>query len=321
MSEAQTTRQLILDTAEKIFSDHCDKSLLDRAEQGEFPSNLWQQIADNGFNQLGGLESGTSDQDMYAFVLQCGRFAVPLPIAETMLVNRWTGPGPGLYSIGIIEQGEIRDVPWGRRAEKVVGIARDSLEIFVVEQPSVLAEGVNLAGEPRDTIALPADATVLSVDADPYAQLAISRANLMAGSLQALLDLGILFATERVQFGRAISKFQAIQHSLAVVAAEVAAARRAADAAVDALGTERLLFEVAASKARVGEAVTVAAEQVHQIHGAMGFTHEHRLHHFSRRAWAWRDEYGNEFYWQGVLGAHLASIGADQVWRFIATRN
>ena len=321
MSEAQTTRQLILDTAEKIFSDHCDKSLLDRAEQGEFPSNLWQQIADNGFNQLGGLESGTSDQDMYAFVLQCGRFAVPLPIAETMLVNRWTGPGPGLYSIGIIEQGEIRDVPWGRRAEKVVGIARDSLEIFVVEQPSVLAEGVNLAGEPRDTIALPADATVLSVDADPYAQLAISRANLMAGSLQALLDLGILFATERVQFGRAISKFQAIQHSLAVVAAEVAAARRAADAAVDALGTERLLFEVAASKARVGEAVTVAAEQVHQIHGAMGFTHEHRLHHFSRRAWAWRDEYGNEFYWQGVLGAHLASIGADQVWRFIATRD
>ncbi len=104
------------------------------------------------------------------------------------------------------------------------------------------------------------------------------------------------------------------------MASEVAAARRAADAAVDGLASERFLYEVAASKARVGEAVTVAAEQIHQIHGAMGFTHEHRLHHFSRRAWAWRDEYGNEFYWQTLLGAHLAELGADNLWHYIATR-
>ena len=115
----------------------------------------------------------------------------------------------------------------------------------------------------------------------------------MAGTLQAVLDLGLQFAAEREQFGRSISKFQAIQHSLAVVAAEVAAAQRAADAGVDALGTDRFVAEVAASKARVGEAVGIVAEQVHQVHGAMGFTHEHRLHHFTRRLWAWRDEWGN----------------------------
>ena len=65
----------------------------------------------------------------------------------------------------------------------------------------------------------------------------------MAGSLQALLDLGLQFANERVQFGRAISKFQAIQHSLAVVASEVAVSRRAADAAADAVGSDRFVFE------------------------------------------------------------------------------
>jgi len=179
---------------------------------------------------------------------------------------------------------------------------------------------VNLAGEPRDTIALPGDAEDAALKNDPYAQLAVARANLMAGSLQTMLDLGILFATERVQFGRPISKFQAIQHALAIVAAEVAAARRAADAAVDAYDSERFVSEVAATKARVGEAVTIAAEQIHQIHGAMGYTHEHRLHHFSRRAWAWRDEYGNEFFWQTKIGQHLAGLGADAVWDFIATR-
>ena len=98
------------------------------------------------------------------------------------------------------------------------------------------------------------------------------------------------------------------------------AAQRAADAAVDALGTNRFVVEVAASKARVGEAVGIVAEQVHQIHGAMGFTHEHRLHHFTRRLWAWRDEWGNETHWQRVLGARLAALGADQVWGYIATR-
>ena len=321
MSEAQSTRQIILDTSEKIFADYCDKALLDKAERGEFPQAVWQQIAQNGFNQLGTEASGTTAQDMYAFIKQSGRFAVPLPLAETLLVNCWCGPGEGIYSIGVVQDDQIVGVPWGRAADKVLGISQDSRDVVVVEDPQVVSQGTNMAGEPRDTIALPTDVAHIQVDPDPFAQLATARANQMAGSLQALLELGLQFANERVQFGRAIAKFQAIQHSLAVVAAEVAAASRAADAAVDGLANDRCLFEVASSKSRVGEAVTIVAEQVHQVHGAMGFTHEHRLHHFSRRAWAWRDEYGNEFYWQGILGAHLAHLGADQAWRFIATRS
>ena len=321
MSEQQSTQQIILDTAQRIFSDHCDKALLDKAEQGEFAQDLWEQIAQNGFNQLGADDSGTTAQDMFAFILQCGQFAVPLPLAETLLVNRWLGAGEGLYSIGRIAGDEIVAVPWGRKADKIVGVQQHSLEVVVIDNPEAVAEDTNMAGEPRDRLLIPADATTITLDIDPFAQLAVSRINLVAGSLLRMLELGIQYATERTQFGRAISKFQAIQHSLAVVAAEAAAARRAADAAVDAIGTERFLFEVAASKARVGEAATLVAEQIHQVHGAMGFTHEHQLHHYSRRAWAWRDEYGNEFEWQVLLGTQLASLGADQVWPFIATRS
>lgn len=321
MSEEHSTQQIILDTAQRIFSDHCDKSLLDTAEQGVFPQPLWEQIAQNGFNQLGTQDSGTTAQDMFAFILQCGQFAVPLPMAETLLVNRWLTAGEGLYSIGRVVADEVVDVPWGRKADRVVGVQQHSCEVVIVDNPQVVARASNMAGEPRDKIKIPNDAERITLDTDPFAQLAVTRTNLIAGSLLRMLELGIQYATERIQFGRAISKFQAIQHSLAVVAAEAAAARRAADAAVDAMGTDRFVFEVAASKARVGEAATLVAEQIHQVHGAMGFTHEHKLHHFSRRAWAWRDEYGNEFEWQALLGAHLASLGADEVWPFIATRS
>ncbi|MFP6834824.1 MAG: acyl-CoA dehydrogenase family protein, partial [Pseudomonadales bacterium] len=102
--------------------------------------------------------------------------------------------------------------------------------------------------------------------------------------------------------------------------AEVAAAVRSADAAVDAIGNERFSLEVAAAKARVGEATGICAEIAHQVHGAMGFTHEHQLHHFTRRAWAWRDEFGSETYWRRRLGEHVAGLGADSVWNFLATR-
>ena len=320
MSEKQETLQIILDTAEKIFADYCDKTLLDEAERGDFPHRLWQQVSQNGFDRLGAPNSGTDAQDMYALIKQSGRFAVPLPLAETLLVNRWCDYGEGIFSRGVIEEGQIVDVPWGRVADKVLGVSQNSGLVAVVDSPQVVQQSTNLAGDPRDSVVLPADTPFIEVAPDPMTQLAAARCNQMAGSAEAILALGLQFANERIQFGRPIAKFQAIQHSLAVVAAEVAAASRSADAAVDDLSSDRFLFEVAAAKSRVGEAVTIIAEQVHQVHGAMGFTHEHRLHHYSRRAWAWRDEYGNEFYWQGVLGAHLAGLGADHAWQFIATR-
>lgn len=319
MSDLQT-RQLIVDTAAKIFGDHVDKPMLDAAEAGVFPSKLWSLVTENGFHQLGSAGSGTDAQDLFSFLQVCGRHAVPLPIADTLLANRWCGPSAGLASVGRVgANGHVVDATWGRMAERVLAVEKGRDDIQICSDATVVRQRTNMGGEPADEMKL-GEVQTHRVDPSPYAQLALARVNLMAGSLQAQLDLGILFASERLQFGRSISKFQAIQHSLAVVAAEVAAAMRAADAAIDALDGDRFVPEVAAAKSRVGEAAGTVSEQVHQIHGAMGFTYEHRLHHFSRRTWAWRDSWGNEFEWQEVLGRHLAGVGADKVWDFIATR-
>lgn len=316
------TSQLIIDTAEKIFTDHCDKSLWDATEQGVFPCDLWRQLVENGFHQLGSANSGTETKDLFAFLKVCGRYAAPLPMAEILLANRWLGasaPAQGFASIGTQAGDSLVQVAWGRQVSPVLSVEAGSHDVSVFDAATLQQRGANLAGEPRDTMVAGAVSRRIELEDLPYAQMALARTNLMAGCLQAVLDLGLQFAAERSQFGRSISKFQAIQHSLAVVGAEVAASQRAADAGVDAMGTDRFEQEVAAAKARVGEAVGIVAEQVHQVHGAMGYTYEHRLHHFTRRLWAWRDEWGNEFYWQAKLGQHLAKLGADRVWGYIAT--
>ena len=316
------TSQLIIDTAEKIFTDHCDKSLWDATEQGVFPCDLWQQLVENGFHQLGSANSGTETKDLFAFLKVCGRYAAPLPMAEILLANRWLGasaPAQGFASIGTQAGDSLVQVAWGRQVSPVLSVEAGSHDVSVFDAATLQQRGANLAGEPRDTMVAGAVSQRIELEDLPYAQMALARTNLMAGCLQAVLDLGLQFAAERSQFGRSISKFQAIQHSLAVVGTEVAASQRAADAGVDAMGTDRFEQEVAAAKARVGEAVGIVAEQVHQVHGAMGYTYEHRLHHFTRRLWAWRDEWGNEFYWQAKLGQHLAKLGADRVWGYIAT--
>ena len=125
---------------------------------------------------------------------------------------------------------------------------------------------------------------------------AFTRAALMSGALQHILAITVEYARERIQFGRAIGQFQAVKQELAILAGECAAAQTASDAAAAALdaaeGGEALA--VAVAKMRVGEAAGRGSKVAHQVHGAIGFTHEHELHYRTRRLWAWRDEIGSE---------------------------
>jgi acyl-CoA dehydrogenase len=315
---------MLLDAAERIIADLCHKDALDAAERGEFPAALWKALEDNGFPLLAMPDSGAEFADAFGLIQLAGRYALPLPLAETLLANRWLGDSVGLSSIGRVVGTQVVEVPWGRRAAVVVGIdpVRNAFVRVDLDASNTAAveRTHNLAGEPRDRVAVPAGSEWISLSEPAFTLLALARAVAMAGSLEKLLALTLQYANEREQFGRPIARFQAIQHSLAVMAGEVAAAQRAADAAVEALQSERFEAEVAAAKARIGEAAGVAAEIAHQVHGAMGYTYEHQLHHFTRRAWAWRDEYGNEAFWQQRLGAHVAALGADAVWEFVATR-
>ncbi|MDC0238195.1 acyl-CoA dehydrogenase family protein [Gammaproteobacteria bacterium] len=306
------THDLILDTAERVFTDHCNKAVRDEAEsgladdqRGLFPEDLWAVVKEAGLHQVGGEESGSTLVDAFRVIRLAGKVALPMPFAEILVSNRFF-QGEGLTTVA---EGSI--APWARRAMRVVTDDGQLVTEFDVVQ------GANLAGEPRDEIVFE---EFESIELPPNfrAIMAMTRVASMCGGLEKLLELTIDYVGERKQFGRPISGFQAVQHNVARMAGEVAASIRASDAAIEAMDTNRFVLQVAAAKVRVGEAAGIVAEIAHQAHGAMGFTHEHELHQYTRRLWAWRDEYGHETEWQQLIGREVAAVGAERAWALIS---
>lgn len=129
----------------------------------------------------------------------------------------------------------------------------------------------------------------------------------LSGALQTTFKLTLQYANERAQFGRAIGKFQAIQHQLSVMAEHVFAARMAAQMGCSAPLQQLSLEAVAVAKDRTSEAAQEVAAIAHAVHGAIGFTEEYDLQLYTRRLHDWRCVGGSESYWHDVLGSALVS--------------
>lgn len=145
-------------------------------------------------------------------------------------------------------------------------------------------------------------ARALGGDEVPRELGAVVTAAQIVGALERVLDLTLAFANQRVQFGRPIAKFQAIQHQLAVMAEQVAAARMAAQLGCECVGLQPDRLRAAVAKSRCSVAAALVAPMAHAIHGAIGITAELDLQLFTRRLHVWRLEYGSETAWHRVLG-------------------
>ncbi len=348
------TTDLIRDMAEKLFGDTCDKSVLAAAENGEFQTALWKEIADAGLagallpESAGG--SGLAIEDALLSLRIAASRAAPVPLAETMLAGWLAGAAlvapEGPLTIAPASNGSaltLKKTSGGWRLEGVakrVPFARNAAAIFVLAQadganmvarvdPKLckLTHGRNLAMEPRDDVTFdcdlaPGDVAPAGNHVNAEALRAFGaamRANQIAGALSRALEITLQYAGERVQFGKPIAKFQAIQHNLAMLAAHSAAANAAADMAAEAAANGMNLLPIAAAKARCGEAASIGAGIAHQTHGAIGFTREHMLHYFTKRLWSWRDEFGRESDWSLIIGRAAAKAGPKKIWSDIVT--
>lgn len=342
---------LVYDAAVRVFDDLATTETVNAAEAGIWPAALWNAVSEAGFlDALSGDGTNAFDglADAVAVLRAAGRYAVPLPLPETMLA-RWlarraglTPPeGPLALAVESAEDrvvlnrsgggwhlsGAARAVPWGRNAGALV-VSTSTAVALLTPVGAVIEQGDNLAGEPRDDITLDHALDAKSVAGAPmgadaavvYRLGALLRAAQISGALEEALQLAVTYANDRVQFGRPIGKFQAVQQQLALAAEQSAAASVAVTAAVAGVMTGDLAFVAPAAKLRAGEAAGKLADIVHQVHGAIGFTHEHRLHHLTRRLWSWRDEFGTESVWAVELGRLMATQGADGIWPFLAQR-
>jgi acyl-CoA dehydrogenase len=351
------SENIVAETAEKIFADLADTQTINRDKQGAWKAPLWQALTEAGLplswvpEDCGG--SGASMAEGFSVLSAAGRFAIAVPLAETMLAGwllaqaKITSPdgemtvAPAsprdritLNADGTLS-GRARGVPFAKAAKHIAVLANgaNGLSIALVEAGKCRIEaGLNIGGDNSDTVTFDKVAPVITKAAPKGFDLTrlllmggVARSLQIAGALESLLDISVRYSNERVAFEKKISKFQAVQHNLARLAGESAAALAAATSAADALSNasqfnDEVFLEAVAAKIRCSEAAEKGGGIAHQVHGAIGFTSEHILHRYSLRALAWRDDFGSESYWAVELGKLVANRGADELWPLVASR-
>jgi acyl-CoA dehydrogenase len=339
-------QDLVVETVRGLLSRH---EPFDPTPERRWDAGLWGALAENGLTGVGLPESaggsGGELADAVAIVRTLAAGAGAVPVAEQLLVAAPAVIAAGLplppveepLTFGIAEgvvatpagdswalSGTATDVAWAGVAAHVALLVTGPEHGVLALLPTagLTASGaVNLAGEPRGTLTLdgvPALGAPLNhaQARELRAGFALARAVQLTAALEQVLAWTVQYAGERQQFGRSLAKFQAIQMELAEMAGEVTAVTALTDAAVQALhhGSDDFWLAAAAAKVRAGAAVEVVARLAHQVHGAIGFTQEHKLHHLTKRLWSWRDEAGSELVWSKMLAQGLLADGPDGLW-------
>ncbi len=144
-------------------------------------------------------------------------------------------------------EGRARRVPFARHARHIAVLVRPAAGravALVATSDLRIRQDRSLAGEPRDNVAfdgaVPEAVGAAAIDEDAIQRFgAAVRLQQIAGALEKIIEQSVEYALDRVQFGRPIAKFQAVQHNLATLAGEVAAASAAADLAAEACAARR----------------------------------------------------------------------------------
>lgn len=344
---------MIGEAAARILADLADPQTVNAAAAFD-TGPLWQALEAAGLTRAwlpetaGGAEAGLAAG--FEICRIAGHYACPVPLAETLLAGLVLaeagleipdGPlgvavmrrGDRLEAAGASVSGVLRAVPFAGAVSGLALVQGDDVLLVARDDMQVVERGTDM-GDRRGDVRLDGAAAEHGTVAGAGLRMrrlgAVARAAQMTGALETALAITTDYAGEREAFGRKISKFQAVQQNLAQLAGEVAAALTASGSAADTLAVEAMaveameaeaaFLEVASAKIRVGEAVEKGAAIAHQAMGAIGWTQEHILQMFTRRMFAWRDDFGSEAEWAVELGNHVAGQGADQIWPLLTTR-
>jgi alkylation response protein AidB-like acyl-CoA dehydrogenase len=189
---------------------------------------------------------------------------------------------------------ELQELGWLDVAEAGLGFVEEALlleELGYACYPGFyLAHVASLTGE-GETATVDPTRPSWAVEETPHFRAAAAAE--AVGVAQRALDLGVEHAKTRLQFGKSIGTYQAVSHPLAQTYTDVELARSLVYWAAwcVAEGDERSPLAAASAKAFATEAAVVACERSIQVHGGIGFTWEHPLHHFYKRA-LWLEGFG-----------------------------
>ena len=313
------------------FSQTFTADAIGAVERDGMTKPSWQSAAELGLPLVGIDEecggSGGSLLDLLTVLEGAGRYAAPLPLAETSLAA-WllaragaeipAGPMtvvPDSSDLSLDDgrlTGTAAHVPWVRGATHVVAVLPTGVVLIDVDRLHVTA-GSDLAGMPRDTIT----ATEIDVDSHPadvgaddvLLRGALLRSAQIAGAITGASELTTTYVGQREQFGRPIGKFQSVQAHVVELAQVAALTALSVDRAAVAAQAGAASFEIVATKSLASRNAGLAARAAHQAHGAIGMTQEYALQLLTRRLHTWRGDFGDEASMNARLGAAMARAG------------
>jgi len=300
-------QQAIKSTAhEFLASRYKPEKVRELAESGEYDDSLWTQMAELGWPGIFISEDhggqGLGVVELVIVMEELGYALAPSPFfsnAAAGLVlqhggsdeqkERWL---PGIASgeargtVGVVRGGEAGMVPDADFADVIVLVDGDSATVVEASTASV---------ERRDTI----DSTrrffvVSAADGEPLGgdpapgidRVEAALAAELVGVSQRAMEMAVEYAKERKQFDRPIGAYQAVSHRCAQMLLETEGARSTtyfAGWAAD-FEPESLPAAASAAKAYAADAGWRVTASSLQVHGGIGFTWEHDLHFFLKRA-------------------------------------
>jgi alkylation response protein AidB-like acyl-CoA dehydrogenase len=266
-----------LEPFERMLAKLFDPGEVRAIERGGQWQDKWQEVEESGFldalvpEEMGGV--GLTLDQAGPLLIAIGKYAVPLPIGETIVARSL-----------LAQAGQ--EVPEGAIA----------LSTGLLPVPNIV-DAPHQYGPEGETLQL-------------YA--ALLRAACMAGAAQRVLDMSVAYVNERVQFGKPIGRQQAIQQQLAVMAEQVVAMRMAVELGC-ATADAPSLQTVATAKAVTSKFAPLVANCGHAVHGAIGISEEYDLQLYTRRLFAWSRADGGADYWNAKIGEAVIQSGLDSI--------
>lgn len=306
------------ETIERLLEQHCSPQLIRQIEDDGRDASLWAAFQEGGFLELLATEeaggAGMSMRDVYPILMMMGEAAMPLPLAQTILLRRLL-PLEGVsatariaisqHLVDLDADGIIcKRVPQGKYADYIVAESNQG-SLILLDTSTATAEYSGIRACSFVTLSWTSVGNIIEFPCEA-GQLKLLHAALTAallcGAMRRVLRMCVQFASERSQFGRPIGKFQAIQHQLSVMAEHVAAASVATELAFYSADDGFIFDSVAVAKSRSSEAANLISVTAHALHGAMGITEEFDLQLYTRRLHDWRLSTGAEDVWNTEIG-------------------
>ena len=311
---------MFAEAIDDILKDQCTPAVVRAIQSGQSPAALWDAIASAGFLELLSAEAeggaGLSLAELFP-VLRCfGHYTVPVPVAQTIVARALVGSQlvmpAGMVTLAQTFQREASGAiscaltPYGMLADFV--LTRDGDGLLLLPCAAAKRVGTGVQNCLTATLTWPDDSCATRVSqggAMLPAFAAALHAALLSGAMNRVFEMTLQYCNDRVQFGKSLGKFQAVQHQLSVMAEHTAAASMAAEAAFQGVESAPSLLTAAMAKSRTSEAAVLVASIAHALHGAIGVTEEYDLQLLTRCLHEWRTAHGSEAYWNTVIGQQV----------------